>query len=50
VKINKNIVDSYFVEISSNDVDITGQGFQIIESLLRTEIACAENVMDTSGN
>jgi hypothetical protein len=50
VKIYKNIGESYFVEISSNNVDITGQGFQIIKSLLGTEIACAENVMDTSGN
>ena len=43
-------ITSYFVEISPDNVDVRGQGFEIIECFFGTQIASGEDVMNPTRN
>ena len=38
------------VKVSPHHMDVTGQGLQVVQSLLGAQIARAENVLDPAGN
>lgn len=38
--------DANLIKVSSDDVDVPSEGFQVVIALLGAEVPCAENVLD----